>query len=84
MGWFTKSPFSRDGDPVKHMVELLSEKGEICGTPITDSDRAILAKESSEAEPLPEDLKCRAKQLIAQIFKDEPWDEFGGDPKELR
>src|ERR1700688_2189446 len=81
MSWFIKSPFGRDEDPVEHMVKLLSEKAEKEGTPLTDSDRAILVKERSDVEPVPEELRHRAKELIARMFIEEPWDEFAGDPK---
>jgi hypothetical protein len=81
MSWFTKSPFGREEDPVQHMVELLSAKAEKDGTPLTESDRAILVKEISDVEPVPEDLKQRAKALIARMFVEEPWDEFESDSK---
>src|SRR5882762_7949454 len=81
MSWLTKSPFGRDEDPIQHMVELLSEKAEKDGTPLTDSDRAILVKEKSDVEPVPEDLRQRAKELIARMFVEEPWDEFESDPR---
>jgi len=81
MSWLTKSPFRRDEDPLQHMVELLSEKAEKDGTPLTDSDRAILVKEKSDVEPVPEDLRQRAKELIARMFVEEPWDEFESDPR---
>jgi hypothetical protein len=82
MSWFfKKSPFGCDEDPVQHMVELISHEADKAGSPLTDREREALARENSRSEPLPEDLRQRAKELIAQIFKAEPWDEFENDPK---
>lgn len=82
MSWFVrKSPFGRDEDPVRHMVELLSQEADRAGSPLTDRDREALAREKSRSEPLPEDLRQRAKDLIVRIFESEPWDEFENDPK---
>jgi hypothetical protein len=63
------------------MVELISHEADKAGSPLTDREREALARENSRSEPLPEDLRQRAKELIAQIFKAEPWDEFENDPK---
>jgi hypothetical protein len=82
MSWFIKkSPFGRDEDPVRHMVELLSREADKAGSPLTDLEREALARENHRSEPLPEDLRQHAKGLIARIFEAEPWDEFENDPK---
>jgi hypothetical protein len=66
------------------MVELLSEEAMKDGVPLTESDKKILASESSERsclEPMPEALRRRVKELIVRIFQAEPFDEFDRDPK---
>jgi hypothetical protein len=69
MSWFIKrSPFGRDEDPLDHMVELLSAEAIKDGVPLTERDREILAN----AEPMPEILRQRAKDLIKQIFEANP------------
>jgi hypothetical protein len=82
MSWFIrKSPFRRDEDLVQHLVELLSQEAEKVGTPLTNSEKEALARESSRLEPLPEDLRQRTKELIRGIFEAEPWDSFDADPR---
>ena len=78
MSWFIKrSPFGRDEDPLDHMVELLSVEAIKDGVPLTERDREILAS----AEPMPEILRQRAKDLITRIFEAEPFDDWERDPK---
>jgi hypothetical protein len=81
MSWFGKSPFGRDEDPVKHMLELLCTEAEKAGTPLTDQDQAILASERSELAPVPDDLRQKTKKLIARMLEAESYDEFEWDPK---
>lgn len=81
MGSFIKSPFGRDEDPIHHMVELLSKEAEKAGTPLTDLDKETLAEECSDTRAMPDDLRWRAKELIARIFEGELSDEFVRDPK---
>jgi hypothetical protein len=76
MGWFVKSPFKPDEDPVKHLVELLSKEAEKAGSPLTAVDKEILGRESSPLDPVPEDLQQKAKALITRVFEAEPVDEF--------
>jgi len=80
MSWFIKNPFGPDENPVKHLVKLLANEAERAGAQLTDQDREILSKESSPQDPVPEDLKQKAKELITRIFDAEP-DEFERDPK---
>ena len=78
MSWFVKrSPFGRDEDPLDHMVELLSAEAIKDGVPLTERDREILAS----AEPMPEILRQRAKELITRIYESESLDEWERDPK---
>jgi hypothetical protein len=65
------------------MVKLLSDEAMKAGAPLSDLDKKILAEESSALEPMPEDLRQRARQLIAQIFETEPWDEMERNPKDF-
>jgi hypothetical protein len=82
MSWFIrKSPFARSEDVVRHMLELLAHEADKAGSPLTHLERETLAKEYSRFEPLPEDLRHRAKELITRIFEAESWDEFENDPK---
>jgi hypothetical protein len=82
MSWFfRKSPFGPSEDPVEHVIELLSTQAERAGTPLTASDKEILAREASSHDPVPEDLRQRTKNLVAQIYDSEPWDEFERDQK---
>jgi hypothetical protein len=81
MGWFIRSPFGRDEDPTHHMVDLLSKEAERAGTPLTDLDKETLAEERSSVKPLPDDLRDRAKELIARIFEAELSNEFVRGPK---
>jgi len=80
MSWFiSKSPFGRDEDPVKHVVELLSREADEAGTSLTALEKEILAQDNLES--MTDDLRHRAKGLIARIYEAEPWAEFEGDPK---
>jgi len=82
MSWFIKkSPFGRDEDPVRRMVELLANEADKSGSPSTDLERETLSNDRSRLDPMPEDLRQRAKELIGRIFEGEPWDEFERDPK---
>ena len=82
MSWFfRKSPFGLGEDPVEHVIELLSKQAERAGTPLTTSEKEVLAREASSLDPVPEDLRQRTKDLVAQIYDSEPWDEFERDPK---
>ncbi len=82
MSWLIKrSPFRRDEDPVEHMVNLLANEAIKAGSPLSVLEKEILIKEYSIVEPMPEELRERAKQLIARIFEGEPWDEFDRTPK---
>ena len=81
MSWFHKSPFGRDEDPVSRMVELLFQEADKTGTPLTALDKAILAKESSRSDPMPEDLRDRAKKLITRIYDNKLKTKPEKDPK---
>lgn len=82
MNWFIRrSPFGQHEDPVQHLVAILSREAETAGTPLTDTEKEILAREHSPNIPIPEELRQSAKQLIARIFDAEPRDEFERDPK---
>ncbi|HTR27212.1 MAG TPA: hypothetical protein VMI10_24785 [Terriglobales bacterium] len=48
---------------------------------MSDLDRKILAEENPDNEPIPGELRARAKQLIARFFEAEPWDDLERDPK---
>lgn len=69
MSWVRKDPFGCDEDPIRHMVVLLAVAAENAGIPITDDDKRILCKESRRGEPLPDELREKAKKLIEQILK---------------
>jgi hypothetical protein len=71
MSWIRNSPFDRHEDPVKHMLELLSEEAYRAGTPFSDSEKKMLVSQASRRQPLPEDLKQKAKALIEEILKEE-------------
>jgi len=63
MSWLTKSPFGPwTKIPYNIWSNCSPRKAEKDGTPLTDSDRAILVKEKSDVEPVPEDLRQRAKE----------------------
>jgi len=81
MGWFSKSPFGHNEDPVNHMVKLLSDEAEKAGSPLTQSEKEYLAAGHSDHEPPTEGLEKKTKDLIVRIFEAEPWDEFERDPK---
>ncbi len=82
MSWLIKkSPFGTNEDPVEHMVNLLQNEAIKAGCPLTDLDRKILRDENPDNEAIHQELRQRAKQLIARIFEAEPWDDFDRDPK---
>ena len=85
MSWLIKRcPFGPDEDPVEHGVDLLENEAIRAGFPLSGLDRKILCSENPDAEPIPEELRQRVKQLIARIFETEPWDEFESKPKGLQ
>jgi hypothetical protein len=65
------------------MVNLLSDAATKAGAPLSDLDKKILSEESSALGPMPDDLRQRAKKLIAQVFETEPWDEMERSPKDF-
>jgi len=82
MSWLIrKSPFGKNEDPVEHLVNLLANDASKEGSPLSDLDRKILAEENPDNEPIPGELRARAKQLIARFFEAEPWDDLERDPK---
>lgn len=80
MNWLSKSPFARGEDPVTHMVDLLSLQAQKAGTPLTPADQEMLARQSTRGDPLPEELRHKAKELIARIFEAEA-DAVERDPR---
>ena len=81
MGWLKKNPFESAAAAVRHLVELVASQGDESGSPLSLLDREFLAKEMSQAEPVPEDLRRRVNQLILNILEESKWDESYWDPK---
>jgi len=84
MTWLIKrSPFRRDEDPVEHLVNLLANEAIKAGSPLSDIDRKILREENPDSDAIPEELRQRAKDLIARVFEAESWDDMERDPKDF-
>ena len=66
-----KSPFRHGQDPLDHMLLALSVEAQAAGTPLSDTERKMLAAEAAPERPLPDDLKERVKPLISTILQRE-------------
>jgi hypothetical protein len=71
MTWIRKSPFSRQQDPLDHMLLALSLEAEAAGAPLSDDEKKTLASEVVPGRPIPDDLKERVKALISRILQRE-------------
>ena len=71
MTWIRKSPFRHGQDPLDHMLLALSVEAEAAGTPLSDTERKMLAAEAAPERPIPDDLKERVKPLISTILQRE-------------
>ena len=71
MTWIRKSPFRGREDPLDHMLLALSREAEASETPLSDTDKKILAAEVVPESPMPDDLKERVKPLISAILQRE-------------
>ena len=80
MNWFIKTPFGPNEDPVEHMVQLLAIEAEKIGIPLSDVEKELLLDETPDQETLPQELREKAKGLIAKILETESG-EFDRDPK---
>jgi hypothetical protein len=69
MTWIRKSPFRRGQDPYDHMLLALSVEAEAAGTPLSDTERKMLAAEAAPERPIPDDFKERVKPLISTILQ---------------
>jgi len=71
MTWIRKSPFRHGQDPLDHRLLALSVEAEAAGTPLSDTERKMLAAEAAPERPIPDDLKERVKPLISTILQRE-------------
>ncbi len=71
MTWIRKSPFRHGQDPLDHRLLALSVEAEAAGTPLSDTERKMLAAEAAPERPIPDDLKQRVKPLISTILQRE-------------
>ena len=71
MTWIRTSPFRHGQDPLDHRLLALSVKAEAAGTPLSDTERKMLAAEAGPEGPIPDDLKERVKPLISTILQRE-------------
>ena len=71
MTWIRTSPFRHGQDPLDHRLLALSVEAEAAGTPLSDTERKMLAAEAAPERPIPDDLKERVKPLISTIFQRE-------------
>jgi hypothetical protein len=78
---FMKNPFANHENPAEHMVELLAEEAELAGMPLSPDEKQILRREASIREPVPEELRSKAKTLIEQRLKREQAAGNSDDPK---
>ena len=81
MIWIRKSPFTRHEDPIYHMVELLSKEAQAGGTPFSEDEKSILAREVVPGGLIPEELQVKAKKLIEQLLEKEERSGEPSDPK---
>ncbi len=80
MNWFIKTPFGPDEDPVEHMVQLLAVEAEKTGFPLSALEKEGLLDERPDHESPPQELRQKAKDLIARILEAES-DDFERNPK---
>jgi hypothetical protein len=81
MKWIRKSPFGRQEDAAEHMIELLSQEADRHGTPLNETEKKMLASESSRRESIPEDLRMRLHKSIGEILEREKAKDIKNDPK---
>jgi len=77
MSWIRKSPFDRDEDPAKRMLELLAKEAERAGAPFSEEEQEILATRTI----IPVELDIRARNLIEQMLERETVAGPDRDPK---
>jgi hypothetical protein len=66
-----RNPYARHEDPVEHMVALLSKEAESAGTPFSEDEKKVLSSQSTSEDPVPEELRQRAKKLIEALLRKE-------------
>jgi hypothetical protein len=71
MTWIRKSPFRSREDPLDYMLLALSREAEAAGTPLSETDKKMLAAEVVPESPMPDDLKERVRPLISAILQRE-------------
>ena len=68
MIFIRRSPFGRQEDAARHMITLLGQEAERHGSPLSETDKEMLASES-DYSAIPDDFRIRSRKLIEQILQ---------------